>query len=160
MKKVYYFAYGSNILQERLEQRVGEVKKISNYRLHGYKLAFDTGCNFAIGTYANIIAGTSEDFIEGVLYEITGKQLKRLDEYEMLYLKQFFDAPDGSIAVVYVNDEPLNKEKGIPQLYYLNIIMQGCANQGLNYTLNLLQNFKKENYKLKSYKKFIPNEKV
>lgn len=46
---MYYFAYGSNILTSRLEDRVGDVETIGTHVLKDYKLVFDTGhdCAYA-----------------------------------------------------------------------------------------------------------------
>jgi len=81
-QKVLMFAYGSNLLIERLEHRVGKVINLGAYDLKGYELIFD--CCTATDTYANLKA-KEDSYVEGVIYELTYRQLKMLDQYEGLY---------------------------------------------------------------------------
>lgn len=76
---MYYFAYGSNVLQERLEQRVGPVTFISLIRIAGYRLTFDAGA-CVNSVFANVKkTGYERDVVEGVIYQMTPEQEKILD---------------------------------------------------------------------------------
>lgn len=152
MNKLYYFAYGSNILSERLYERIGYAKIIGTHRLFGYKLIFDTGY-FSKFTFANITPGTPEDFIEGILYEVTDKQLQCLDQYEALYFKEFFTVAGATVAV-YINNTILNITVGKPKLAYLNLILAGCKEHNLTHTFAKLTAFKRANYRLRGLKIF------
>ena len=152
MKKVYYFAYGSNLLSSRLEARLGRGNiQFKPYTLRGYKLVFNTGFSKK-GCFANIVVGLPTDSVEGVLYDITPQELKELSTYERFYETYFFDI-GRDLACVYIStDEGLMMDKGKPDLYYLNIIIDGCLEKGLHNTYNSLLDYKIANFKLKSLK--------
>lgn len=152
MNKLYYFAYGSNILSNRLYERIGYAKVIDMHRLAGYKLVFDTGY-YSRFNFANIIPGNSTDFVEGILYEVNDKQLQHLDNYEALYKKEFFTV-NGATVAVYTNNEGMNTQTGKPQLAYLNLILAGCKEHNLTHTFTLLTAYKRANYKLRGLKIF------
>ena len=76
---VYYFAYGSNTLQKRIEQRIGYVINMGAISIKGYKLAFNYGN--AEQSYANLVFAPNSR-VTGVLYKITQRQLWLLDGYE------------------------------------------------------------------------------
>lgn len=154
MKKVYYFAYGSNLLIDKLKFRVdhlGEVTVYKQYNLMGWKLVFNCGW---FHTFANIVKGDETDFVEGILYDLNAYQLKLLNEYEGLYETYYFDIDANSIACVYISTKKCHKvDNGKPELAYLNSILQGCADHGLTKTYLKLMKYKQDNYKLKSFKK-------
>lgn len=152
IKNALYFAYGSNILTSRIEERIGIVKKHSTHLLFGYKLVFNTGYDKR-GLFANIIKGTSADFVEGVLYEIESYQLSLLDRYEGYYYKKFFTIFDEVVAV-YINEDERSITEGKPSLNYLNLILKGCKEHSLTYTFDILTRYKKDNYKLRKFKIF------
>lgn len=153
MKKIHYFSYGSNIKQQRLEERVGKVTYIGNYTLQNYKLEFN--CESGYGdTYANIVQSQG-DTVEGCLYELTPIQLAKLDRYELLYYKEFFDLPNGILGVTYVSlPFAVSNRPQKPWLNYINIILEGCLEKNLNSTYNKVLEYKEANYKLKKGSKF------
>lgn len=155
MLKVKYFAYGSNLLIDRLKQRVEYFNEIVNpgipYTLQNYKLVFNAGAGFAGFCFANIVPCLGEK-VEGILYDLNPEQFERLSRYEALYEKQYFKVNENTIACTYVAtvDNTLKKEKK-PDLNYLNII-DGCLESNLISTYNKLLEFKTKNYKLKKNK--------
>ena len=153
MEKILYFAYGSNMCYDRIVARLGAVKNVGTHTLHGYKLIFNA--KSLTDVYANIVP-CEDSFVEGVLYEFNNELFKLLDRYELLYHREFFKLQDGTLVCTYVADTPyyLKKDKK-PSLSYLNTILEGCAKNKLDYTFNMLQEYKKKNYKLKSLKTFI-----
>lgn len=152
MKKIFYFAYGSNMWSTRIEARLNEmwidhkVKKIGNYVLDNYLLVLDCARRFNMYSFANIIPQPGAK-VEGVLYELCHEQMMRLDHYEALYERQYFDLPDGNLAYTYVSKYSRADVK--PELYYINILIQGCLENNLVQTYNTLVNYKQANYKLK-----------
>lgn len=132
MNKVLYFAYGSNLLQERLINRVGDVKIHSTYKLPGYRLVFNAVGHGGI-SFANIVKGDANDYVEGVLYDISPRQFEMLDKYEALYTRNFFLIPGSNcIGCTYIA-EPYWIEYGRPSsLDYVNTIMEGAKQFGLN----------------------------
>ena len=80
MKKLY-FAFGSNMLRERIEQRVGKVTYITTYGVNGWRLVFNAGSDKK--AFANMVKSTDyRDHVMGVLYELTSTQMRILDQHE------------------------------------------------------------------------------
>lgn len=158
MKKLLYFAYGSNMLLSRLESRVdrlGEVKVYGTHALVGYRLTFN--CGFRKHSYANIVKCGKEHCVEGVLYELNQEQIATLNKYENYpynYEQQFFTLPDGNIAFAYVSVSDFFTSNALPEIDYLNTLIQGALEHELYATYNTLVNFKNKNYSLKKGNKF------
>lgn len=156
MLTVKYFAYGSNIKIDRLKNRVEyfneKLKPGIPFILYNYELVFNAISEFSFSSFANIIPKNGAN-VEGILYDITPQQLKRLDEFEVLYEKQYFQIDANTIGCVYIcnnnNNNLIFSEKNKPTLEYLNLIIDGCKETGLNNTYNKLVEYKQNNYKLK-----------
>src|SRR5258708_1816253 len=92
---VIYFAYGSNILTERLEERIGATEKIGNCRLPGHKLAFNKLSTRKKGTKSgkcNVVsAETSAETVPGVLFRMTKTQFDELNRHEGGYIVKEFE---------------------------------------------------------------------
>lgn len=143
MQNPLYFAYGSNILTKRLQQRVGYVTKHSTLKLQGYKLIFNAPGSF--GSFANIIPN-SQSFVEGVLYDLSQEQQRELDGYEgwpRQYKKFYFLTDYGRICYVYAYTG--NAPETLPPVHYLNIILRGLKEHNLEHTLKALKKYKKLN---------------
>ena len=157
-KRVFYFAYGSNMLISRIYDRVGKVKVIGAHTLKGYALAFNCGYPPAC-MYANMVEREGAS-IEGVLYELTERQIAQLDKYEVYpfnYQKiYFYDAVKDAVIFAYVATSDFKPRRvGKPTLDYLNILIQGCKDFKLTSTLTYLLTYKSQNYKLKNKSDFV-----
>jgi len=141
-----YFAYGSNMNQERLEGRVGPVIKIGKHVLRRWKLAFN--CGYANNRFANIIMGAegAVEYVEGVLYELTPRQMRMLDNFEgypLYYQKMVFPLNESAIgnskevmyAYVCFNPNYVPNPKVKPTEEYINHILKGVADNELTTTL-------------------------
>ncbi|MGI9292180.1 MAG: gamma-glutamylcyclotransferase family protein [Gammaproteobacteria bacterium] len=80
LRRVLYFAYGSNMYEPRMRERIGSAKfqdtvVLDDYRLHFNKLGQDSSakCN---------IVETPGQSVFGVLYALSGHQLELLDQVE------------------------------------------------------------------------------
>ncbi len=136
-QKVLYFAYGSNMHQPRLEQRVGKVKCIGTYKLPGYKLTFDVGTKF--DCFANVDREDGET-CEGVIYEMTYRQLRELDYYEGLYMR-IKEEYEGRKLHIYISDLYRNargRETELSMEYYA-ILMLGCKEHKLKKSLKIVE---------------------
>lgn len=156
MKNLLYFAYGSNLLSSRLASRIGNAIFHSNYTLENYNLTFD--CQ----GFANIQPSIGNT-VEGCLYEITAEQLSELNHYEALYNAEFFDINPTTLAVVYVAKEynvrrSLYMNNVLPAKAYLNIIIAGAEEKGLDNLVNKLINLRKQLSKEFEYKIFNKNK--
>lgn len=140
---ILYFAYGSNILRERLEERVGPVQFVKTVKLPFWKLQFNCGNGFA-----DIVPSKKEtDFVEGVIYEITAFQTYILDQYEGLYTREILYV--GNDKVWYYKGLKRAKTKMKPFLGYINIILDGCLQNNLLDTYNKLVDYKKKTFNIK-----------
>lgn len=134
MKK-YYFAYGSNLDEMRLRSRVGDVKNLGTHTLHGWRLVYNAGTDR--NCYANIVLTNDfKDSVAGVVYEVTLKQLKLLDNFEGAprFYTRMIENYKGKDLQMYVSINPTytqQEAKGIiPSKDYLSFVIKGAgANQ-------------------------------
>jgi gamma-glutamylcyclotransferase (GGCT)/AIG2-like uncharacterized protein YtfP len=80
-----YFAYGSNMNKEQMAWRCPDVKPVGKVNLPGWRLVFRR--------VADIEPASENDFVPGVVYDITPKCESALDSYEgypSLYRKEHF----------------------------------------------------------------------
>lgn len=138
MKRIFYFAYGSNLLTRRLEHRVGQVIPRGIYVLQDYELVFNCG------GFANIIPSRGNS-VEGYMYEVTADQISELNRYEALYNAHYFDVDENTIAVVYVgSDYAVNSNIQRARRTdedYVQVIMAGCIEKRLPATYAKLQTY-------------------
>jgi gamma-glutamylcyclotransferase len=145
--KKLYFAYGSNMNQERLESRVGKVSKIGVIKLPYWKLEFN--CGPGSQRFANItMTGNRKDAVEGVLYELTPKQFRILDGREgcpFVYQKMAVPLKDGKTMFAYICVNPLYRPlpKAKASAEYMSHLLKGCKENGLVKTMKLLLSLKK-----------------
>ena len=126
MKKLLYFAYGSNLLQERLNWRIGKSIYIGNHVLDNYKLVFN--CK----GFANITPSNGSK-VEGSLYTITPDQLSELNFYEGLYNTEFFDYKDYTVVVYTAKQAAVKRfEYFQPERIYLDVIIEGMLEKKIN----------------------------
>ena len=104
MVKILYFAYGSNLLQSRLEKRVGKVKKVCVSEIQDFKLSFNYGNNEQ--SFLNIKPCKNAKVL-GVVYELTLFQLFILDFYEGYNVKgcytRIIELIDNKPVFVYIS---------------------------------------------------------
>lgn len=75
-----YFAYGSNMLRARLEQRVGTVTDLGCQPLEQYRHAFEK--RGEDGTAKGAILPHGEHTVYGVVYSVSAAQLDALSVFE------------------------------------------------------------------------------
>lgn len=136
--KLLYFAYGSNLLEQRLRSRVGNVKVYNTYKLKDYEL-YITSIGWAD------VRPKKGSFVEGVLYELTPFQLSILDRFEACYGKEYFIV-DGIITSVYIYYPGFSE--GFPNrpasIEYLDCIIQGAIDFGLKDTATKIIQYRKD----------------
>jgi gamma-glutamylcyclotransferase (GGCT)/AIG2-like uncharacterized protein YtfP len=82
MKKLYYFAYGSNLHPLRLQQRVPSACLLGVGMLRGYRLAFHKRSSDRSGKCNLIRTRRAKEAVYGALYEIHARHKPRLDMVE------------------------------------------------------------------------------
>ncbi len=123
---MYYFAYGSNLNREQMQERCPDSEPVAKAKLEGYRLCF------------NRVADIVEDegsLVWGAIYTVSPRDIKNLDRYEgypNFYDKLDVDVADdqGKVyrAFVYVMTSKGCRE---PNDSYYRIIVEGYRDWGL-----------------------------
>lgn len=151
--KLYlYFAYGSNMLQSRLEARVGKVVKIGVAEIPGARIAFDY--TFNEQSFANFLPneGTS---IKGVIYQLTEQQINRLDicEGADLGVEEFYNRYSCDIAgmeiQIYISTNRKPEFTSPVSQDYIDTMIAGYKENKIKHKKNLGIPVKHINNKLK-----------
>jgi Gamma-glutamyl cyclotransferase, AIG2-like len=79
-----YFAYGSNMLTERLKERTPSDVPVAVGYIEGYQLGFDKVSGDGSGKCDIRSTGKDVDRVHGVLFRIDTDHMDRLDEAEGL----------------------------------------------------------------------------
>jgi hypothetical protein len=77
-----YFAYGSNMLLERLRRRCGSAQAIGVGTLNGYTLEFSKPSMDESGKATIVKSDVAGARVVGVLYDIATEELRELDNAE------------------------------------------------------------------------------
>lgn len=142
MKKIRYFAYGSNLLLPRLERRVGGVVFAGRACLPNW--VFCMNKRSADGTAKANVQRSPGDEVWGVLYELTEEQLDRLSYYEANYdrLEVHVTTEEGEeLAAVTFSSNRLTDTTAVdPE--YLATLIEGARAHGLpDHVVVLLESF-------------------
>lgn len=138
-KRYPYFAYGSNMVQKRLEKRVGEVIKVRTACLTDYEMQLNCG-NEITGSFANIVS-KKESKTYGVIYELTSHQFKLLDRFEGFYDKDVVDIDGTDIFTYYASLYFYYYPDCFvaPSFEYLRLLLQGFKENKLQEGYDLLK---------------------
>lgn len=135
MKK--YFAYGSNMLTERLKSRVSSASNPTSFELSGYQLRFHKKSIDCSGKCSIVKTSSSADVVHGVLFDISDDQEGDLDRAEGVGSGYFRDdiqlsAEDPTAtAFVYIAEPRAIDEALIPYSWYYELVMTGAKQHGL-----------------------------
>lgn len=129
--KIYNFAYGSNMLKSRLEERVGKVNRIGKkVILKDYEFQFSKLGSDGSGK-ANVHKKSGQQ-VEGALFELSQDQLSKLDKFEGYpdhYTRKTItvtnERGEEIEAIVYVAKEDKIRSGLKPTKEYLNYIVAG-----------------------------------
>ena len=128
-----YFAYGSNMNQERLKERGVEFENPRSAILRDYILKFNKiNSKVENAGYANIEASAGS-IVEGILYEVTEDGLKSLDKYEGVgsgdYCRKevevFTKDNKPHLAITYIACPEKIRDNLKPTKEYLNHLLKG-----------------------------------
>jgi gamma-glutamylcyclotransferase (GGCT)/AIG2-like uncharacterized protein YtfP len=124
-----YFAYGSNLNKLQMKQRCPDAKPRFQAVLPNYKLIFTSWSREWKGGTVSI-KPTRGEKVAGAVYEISERDLRRLDRYEdypttydhinVLVIKEDGTA---SNAITYIKRRQPDETK--PSVEYLAVIRQG-----------------------------------
>lgn len=131
MTRVLYFAYGSNMLSERLCSRIPSAQAIGCARLEDWRLVFNKR-SVDGSAKANLVESPG-DTTWGVLYEIEAQDLERLDKVEGGYrrISVWAREPDGEMveAVTYVSAELTDEQTAYD--WYKDTVIAGAREHNL-----------------------------
>ena len=132
---MYYFAYGSNLNKKQMLEHCPESKPMFIATLHNYKLVFTGWSRQWRGGVASIKPFRGERVI-GAIYEVSDRDLRRLDSYEGYPSKYnrfnitVFDEDGEPIkAMTYIKSGQLEETQ--PSKEYLSPIQQGYRDWGI-----------------------------
>jgi gamma-glutamylcyclotransferase (GGCT)/AIG2-like uncharacterized protein YtfP len=126
---VYYFAYGSNLNRKQMLERCPDSKPESTATLPNYRLVFVGWSRQWRGGIASIRPFGGEK-VPGGIYEISERDLRRLDGYEgyprnynRLNVTIFSEDGEPIQAMTYIKAG--QSEETPPSAEYLSVIQQG-----------------------------------
>ncbi len=132
---MYYFAYGPNLNRQQMLERCPDSKPRFFATLHNYKLVFVGWSRQWRGGVVSIKPFRGERVLGGV-YEISERDLNRLDKYEgypgnynRLKVTVFDEGGKPTEAITYIKAGQL--EETPPSKEYLAIIQQGYRDWGI-----------------------------
>ncbi|MFC1892941.1 gamma-glutamylcyclotransferase family protein [Chloroflexota bacterium] len=132
---MYYFAYGSNLDKRQMRERCPESKPKFAAHLPNYKLIFVGWSRQWRGGVASIRHFRGERVL-GAVYEVTDKDLKRLDKFEgypidynRLNVIVFSEDGDAIEAITYIKVR--QSEETPPSEGYLAVLQQGYRDWGI-----------------------------
>ena len=130
---ILYFAYGSNMDNERLFSRIGSADKFDNGMISGKKLFFNKLGQDGTGK-ANLI-NHDDGVVFGVLFMVNESDMIKLDKYEVGYerktLKIKSDNHGYITAISYLADSC--NDFICPSKEYMGHIINGADDMSLNY---------------------------
>jgi gamma-glutamylcyclotransferase len=132
-KKYYYFAYGSNLDEEQMKFRCPNSKIHNIDIVKGYTLCFpQISANRNYLGVAGIRKSFNDDYIKGVVYELSEEDLKLLDGFEGYY-------PDDIKNCSYLRTEVIS-ENGLSMFIYLSVKDKGFNYKPSDDYLNIILN--------------------
>jgi len=130
-----YFAYASNLNKQQMRLRCPDAKAKLQAVLPNYKLIFTGWSREWKGATASIMPIRGERVMGGI-YEISEKDLQRLDRFEdypatynRINVLVLDDSGQASKAVTYIKNRQSDEAKPSPE--YLAIIRQGYRDWGI-----------------------------
>ena len=131
MRRVFYFAYGSNMRTARLRARVGPVRVLGAARLAGHALRTDKPGRD--GTAKANLRPAPGSAVHGVLFELAEEALGALDGYEGGYrrVRVRVELPTGERveAVTYISERRGSDRRLAAD--YLSHLVAGAREHGL-----------------------------
>ena len=132
---MYYFAYGSNLNRKQMLERCPDSKPVFTTTLPNYRLVFVGWSRQWKGGLASIRPFRGEK-VAGAIYEISERDLRRLDSYESyprsynrLNVNVFNEDGEPTQAITYIKTGQL--EETPPSSDYLSVIQQGYRDWGI-----------------------------
>lgn len=149
MPSMKYFAYGSNMLEERLQSpcRAPGAVFLNTGSIQGYRLRFHKKSKDGSGKCNIVKTGSAEDVVYGVVFDVPENQLKALDKAEGVGYGYHHDCNipvrlTGGTEMrmlLYVADSCCINDALIPYVWYQRLVTAGAEQHKLpkNYIADL-----------------------
>ncbi len=126
---MYYFAYGSNMDEQQMRSKRVAFTIREKAILYGYTMSFSKRTTNGSGR-ATILPASSEDFVEGVLYQIDERDITRLDKperypvhYSRIEVSVSSESSPEVIAVTYMANPGQIQDDLKPMQGYLETLL-------------------------------------
>ena len=123
-----YFAYGSNLVIERITERIGKVKFLGSTSLENWGIRFNKLGKDGTGK-CNILKIQGE-VVYGVIYEISREQKRKLDEFEQGYETITLKIPLIGKCISYSAHDISNETVSSPFDWYKALVVTGAEKCG------------------------------
>lgn len=137
MSSFLYFAYGSNMLVERLAKRCSSAQSIGVAAIDGYSLTFSKLSQDESGK-ATIEASEPDNQVHGAVFQIQISEREELDVAEGDgYLRvddlmvMLLPEQRKVVASAYIAKDEVKRAGLQPYDWYMGLILAGAAQQGL-----------------------------
>ena len=132
---LYYFAYGSNMLHERLQRRVSSANPMGVAKLGGYRLAFRKR-SMDGSAKCDLVSDTASEAY-GVLFEMKEEELPFLDRaegvgfgYERVERQLYYRTREIG-AFLYLAQPRYITTTDLPYSWYLQFVLHGAKQNAL-----------------------------
>ena len=140
----YYFAFGSNMNQNRMKERGVEFTKMFKGSMSDWQLVFNKINDRKEGAgFANIVPKESS-IVEGIIYEVNEDSIQKLDvregfpnHYQRLEMPVWDDMGGFFKCATYIANPNKIKEDLKPEKWYLNHLLEGKEFLSENYFSDL-----------------------
>ena len=143
MDSFFYFAYGSNMLRERLRARCKSASVLGVAVASGYSIIFGKRSDDGSGKATIVKSDVNRSSVYGVLFEIKGTELSELDKFERC--GNGYDRNDSFDVELIVDGKQLQVTTYIASLDYVDstlkpydwykaLVLAGALQNALNST--------------------------
>lgn len=128
---VYYFAYGSNMLSERMRGRIPEAKVVGMACLSDWELVWDKISQDGSGK-ANL-KKQKRNLVWGVVYNVPDRNIPDLDKveggYQRIETEVQFPNQDKPLVFTYVSER--RDANLVPYQWYKELVLEGAQEHSL-----------------------------
>lgn len=125
-----YFAYGSNLVLDRLRERVHVVDALGAARLDGHRLVCDKAGRDG-SAKANLVVDPG-DHVWGALYRLEAQRMQRLDRFEGGYQRcEVRVEARGEVHRALTYRSERRTADPVPFDWYRQLILEGARDHGL-----------------------------
>ena len=132
---MYYFAYGSNMLRERLAARIGPTRQLGHAHLAHHRLTFNKRSKDGSGKCTVVASSNNEDGVWGVLFELSVRQKRILDRFEGKgYEDREIVITQNRVTVrafTYISLHNWTDHSYRPYSWYKTLVLAGALQSGL-----------------------------